>query len=70
MTREQIKALRTEMGLGQVDFAARVGVTVTQISRWETGRFKPSPLAVEKLKALQIPAATSSSKTRKLQKAG
>jgi transcriptional regulator with XRE-family HTH domain len=40
-TAERIKGLRTRLGLSQHEFALRVGVTVTAISHWETGRRSP-----------------------------
>ncbi|NEO29851.1 MAG: helix-turn-helix transcriptional regulator [Symploca sp. SIO3C6] len=44
-----IRELRNESGLTQEKFAALLGVTYPTISRWENGRAKPSPLAMEKL---------------------
>ena len=36
--RERVKALRKELGLNQVDFAERLGVTQTSLSMLELGR--------------------------------
>lgn len=47
-----VRELRERTGLTQEKFAARLGVTLPTISRWETGRAKPSPLALEKIKEL------------------
>jgi transcriptional regulator with XRE-family HTH domain len=44
--------LRQLTGLTQEKFAARLGVTYPTINRWENGRAKPSPLAMEKIEAL------------------
>lgn len=47
-----IKEVRTRLGLTQEKFAARLGVTLPTINRWENGRTKPSPLAVQNLQEL------------------
>ena len=47
-----IKEVRTRLGLTQEKFAARLGVTLPTINRWENGRTKPSPLAVQTLQEL------------------
>lgn len=47
-----IRDLRLHMGLTQEKFAARLGVTFPTINRWENGRARPSPLAMEKIEAL------------------
>jgi transcriptional regulator with XRE-family HTH domain len=44
-----IRELRLLTGLTQEQFAAKLGVTFPTINRWENGRSKPSPLAVEKI---------------------
>jgi putative transcriptional regulator len=44
--------LRLCMGLTQEKFAAKLGVTFPTINRWENGRARPSPLAMEKIEAL------------------
>lgn len=43
---------RARLGLTQEKFAARLGVTLPTINRWENGRTKPSPLAVQNLQEL------------------
>ena len=43
--RNQIKELRERLELTQERFAARLGVTVSTVNRWETGKGRPSPLA-------------------------
>ena len=40
------------MGLTQEKFAAKLGVTFPTINRWENGRAKPSPLALQRIKEL------------------
>lgn len=47
-----IRNLRLRMGLTQEKFAARLGVTFPTINRWENGRARPSPLAMEKIESL------------------
>jgi putative transcriptional regulator len=47
-----IREVRGRLGLTQEKFAARLGVTLPTINRWENGRTKPSPLAMEKLQQL------------------
>ncbi len=39
-------------GLTQEKFAARLGVTFPTINRWENGRARPSPLALQKIEEL------------------
>jgi DNA-binding transcriptional regulator YiaG len=47
-----IREVRTCLGLTQEKFAAKLGVTLPTINRWENGRTKPSPLAFKNLRAL------------------
>ena len=47
-----IRNLRLLAGLTQEQFAATLGVTYTTINRWENGRSKPSPLAMEKIEGM------------------
>jgi putative transcriptional regulator len=47
-----IRELRQRTGLTQEKFAAKLGVTFPTINRWENGRAKPSPLAVQRIKEL------------------
>lgn len=47
-----IRELRLEIGLTQEQFAAKLGVTYSSINRWENGRSKPSPLALQKIKGM------------------
>lgn len=59
MTAQEIKRLRIELGLTQVKFAYRLGVSPSIVSFWERGRVSPSPLALEKLYQAQIEASDS-----------
>ena len=49
---QRIRELRERTGLTQEKFAARLGVTFPTINRWENGRAKPSPLAMQKIEEL------------------
>jgi DNA-binding transcriptional regulator YiaG len=44
--------LRELCGLTQEQFAARIGVTVVTVNRWENYRSKPMPLALRQLRAV------------------
>ena len=44
-----IRKLRSRLGLTQEKFAAKLGVTFPTINRWENGKVKPSPLALQKI---------------------
>jgi len=41
MTPEEIQELRSQLGLTQKEFAGRLGLDATSISRWERGKQKP-----------------------------
>lgn len=47
-----VRELRRRTGLTQEKFAARLGVTFPTINRWENGRARPSPLAMQKIEGL------------------
>lgn len=44
-----VRKLRRKLGLTQEKFAAKLGVSFATLNRWENGRAKPSPLAVQRL---------------------
>lgn len=46
---ELIRQLRDRLGLSQEKLAVRLGVSFQSVSRWERGRAKPSPLALNKI---------------------
>ena len=52
-TSKMVREVRTTLGLTQEQFAAKIGVTVTTVNRWENDRGKPYPLAMRQLKKLQ-----------------
>jgi putative transcriptional regulator len=49
---QMVRELRGRLGLTQEKFAAKVGVAFPTINRWENGRAKPSPLALQRLEEL------------------
>ena len=58
----QIKQLREVLGMTQEELAREMGVSFSTVSRWETGRGSPSPLARRRLEELRarIKPGTSS----------
>lgn len=66
-----IREIRGRLGLTQEKFAAKLGVTLPTINRWENGRTRPSPLASEKIKELlqEIGMGGDDSMTRLLARA-
>ncbi len=53
-TPQEIKDLRKSLGLTQEQFAWKIGVTSTVISRWERGESRPSPLAQKAINDLKL----------------
>ena len=49
-----VRELRERTGLTQEKFAAKLGVTFPTINRWENGRARPSPLAMQKIEDLLL----------------
>ena len=49
----KIRELRSKRGLTQEQFAATVGVTFSTVNRWESGKSKPSPLAMQQIEKLK-----------------
>jgi putative transcriptional regulator len=47
-----VRTLRGRTGLTQEKFAAKLGVTFPTINRWENGRARPSPLAMQRIAEL------------------
>ena len=54
-----ILPLRKLCGLTQDQFAARIGVTVVTVNRWENYRTKPMPLALRQLRTVLIEISQS-----------
>ncbi|MHC4587166.1 MAG: helix-turn-helix domain-containing protein [Planctomycetota bacterium] len=48
-----VRELRVALGLTQEQFAAKIGVTVSTVNRWENDKGKPSPLAMLRIKKLR-----------------
>lgn len=48
----KIRDLRSKLGMTQEQFAAKVGVTFSTVNRWESGKSKPSPLAMRQIEEL------------------
>ncbi len=48
------KKFREKLNLTQEQLARILGVAVTSVSRWESNRFSPCPLAREKLEDLEL----------------
>jgi transcriptional regulator with XRE-family HTH domain len=46
---DNLKGLRTEKGLTQIDVAVKVGVSLTSYQLWERGASEPSPENLKKL---------------------
>ena len=44
--------MRTQRGLSQTDLAGMLGVTNKAVSKWETGKSKPTTNVIRKLAAL------------------
>ena len=51
MTPEQIKAIRGKRS--QAEFAKYLGVRQATVSEWETGKTKPSPMAIRLLQTIR-----------------
>jgi DNA-binding transcriptional regulator YiaG len=50
---KMVRELRAALGLTQEQFAAKIGVTVATVNRWENKKGKPYPLAMRQLEKLQ-----------------
>ena len=48
-----VRELRVLTDLTQEQFAAKLGVTYSSVSRWERGRGIPSPLAMQKIEGMR-----------------
>ena len=49
---KNIRNLRSKLGMTQEQFAAKIGVTFSTVNRWESGKSKPSPLAMRQIEEL------------------
>jgi len=48
-----VSELRQRLCISRDALAREIGMTVKTVYLWEKGKFKPSPLALEKLKELE-----------------
>lgn len=62
MQKEEIRVLREKFKLTQTELAYRIGVNQVTVSRWESGRSKPSSMARKLLRMLQIQVKKTSEK--------
>lgn len=53
MTHTEIKQLRTNLELTQLEFSIKVGVTPQTIVLWETNKFSPSIRRLRRLKEIR-----------------
>ncbi|MBD2101771.1 DNA-binding transcriptional regulator [Leptolyngbya sp. FACHB-261] len=51
-TNELVLELRQQLGLTQEKLAAKLGVTVSTINRWENGKTAPSPLGLKQIEEM------------------
>ena len=49
---EKIKQLRLRLRLTQEQFAGKVGATFSTVNRWQSGKSRPSPLALRRIEEL------------------
>lgn len=47
-----VRKIREKLGMKQVDFARKLGVTITSVSRWENGHRNPDRRAIRDIIAL------------------
>jgi len=52
MTGNDTRRIRMQIGMTQEQFAHLLGVSVGSISKWESGKTLPSPLAIDKIKSI------------------
>ena len=53
MNKDEIKSLRKQLKLTQVQFAKMLGVTSRAVQSWEAGRREPLPVNIVNLQNLQ-----------------
>lgn len=44
MTNDEIKSIRSQLGISQEQFARDLGIATASVYRWEAGKSQPSPL--------------------------
>ena len=50
----RVKSIRERLGMTQVQFAARIGVSFATVNRWENGQTKPARLAWRQVLDLEV----------------
>ena len=50
MDKTEVKEIRKKLGLTQAQLALRIGVSVTTVSRWETGKCEPLPFLADRIR--------------------
>jgi len=53
LTADEIKNIRERSGLTQSQFAARLKVAVTTVSRWECGTGRPGLRSIQKIRRIE-----------------
>jgi len=53
LTPEQVREIRTRLGLSQKELAAKLGVSANSVCNWETGKTTPRGKSIEKLPAMR-----------------
>lgn len=53
MTAKEIYNIRKSMAVTQEKFAQMLGTTVVSVSRWESGKVKPSRLYIKEIQELR-----------------
>lgn len=52
MNAKKIKEIRENLKMTQQEFAEKIGVALSSVANWESGRSNPSKLAVQSIKEL------------------
>ena len=60
----RVRRLRRHLNLTQEDFAARVGVSVITVHRWETGQSRPRRLALASLREIETEVARQAARRK------
>ena len=60
----RVRNLRRQLNLTQEDFAARVGVSVITVHRWETGQSRPRRLALASLRKIETEFARQAARAQ------
>lgn len=49
---DMVRETRQHLGLTQEEFALKLGVSYQSVNRWENGRTKPLPIAINRIKQI------------------